>query len=143
MSIKAALFEYLGGAAAVSALVKTRIYPAGDGSVTLELPYITYERLSNDHQRDLATGSGLTAARFDVTSWASSDKTSFDLAEAVRERLDNFRHGEWGTPTVHVQACFLEDDDDLFVGPDDGGNVGSHGTSQIYAIWYEESVTPV
>lgn len=140
--IQEALYSKLAGAAGVSALVASRIYP-------LVIPQTVYDEAtkrpcivySTDgkarHIRFSGTDS-LVAGRFTVDCYARTYSAVQQLAAAVRAALVDQR-GTWTTSSspqgsVSVQQVFIDNEFDLTdIEP------GLYRVSQEYTIWYDEA----
>ena len=138
MNIRQALFSRLTsiGTQVFSDLV---VYPEGGLPTDPPDHYITYRKLSNEHARHLGGGSEVTDVRYEVVCWATRALEADELAEKIRNNLDNVSGDFEG---VTVQAFFLEDDINEFVPPTDSSHTGRHATVQDWRIWHVETLTP-
>lgn len=129
MTLETALRTYTLADATVTALAGTRMYPRKlpQGPT---LPALVYQRIDTRREHDMAGPDGLPRPRLQVTAWAANVAAAWDLANAVRERLDGYR-GAWGDVTVGSCLCVGERDLD----DPDAGRVG---VIQDYLIQFAE-----
>jgi len=134
-----ALYYELSNAAAVSALVGSRIYPAGDVPQNPTRPYIAWFKVDNIHARHQGGSSLLTQARFQLDAWAETGTAAEAIYEAVRGLLDNYA-GELGDPadSVTVRSCTLDTDSSGSAPPTGGGPRGPQRQTMDFLIWYRE-----
>lgn len=139
MSIQGALYTYLVNNTAVSALVSSRVYPAGNVPTSASMPYITYQRIDNVHERHMEGSAGLAHPRYQLNIVADTELEAHGVVEAVRGALDSFR-GELGEGSnmATVRGAFLEDDRDLPQTPTDATEAGPHGVAMDFIIWHTE-----
>lgn len=139
MSIKAAIYDHLRNSTPIAAIVGTRIYPivAPQGAA---LPYITFQRLHDEHNHHLGGAPGLVQAVFQINCWDDDDLGAEDLWAAVRNRFDGFR-GQMGVNPndVAVRGIHLENLD-TFEPPTDASQPGIFGQLVTAEIWHAESV---
>jgi len=135
MSIKTALYDLLSGSTAVKALTSTRIYPmvAPDSA---DKPFIVYQRITAEHAHHLADPGGLVSSTFQISIYASSSLSSWNVAEAVRNLLDGYINAS-GTPVI--QSIALQNEIDDYEAPTDASQGGVFSVKQDYGIWYEEA----
>lgn len=129
MTLEAELRTYTLAGAAVAALAGTRMH-ARMLPQTPTLPAVVYQRIDTRREHDMAGPDGLPRPRMQVTSWATTPAAAYDLAAAVRQRLDGYA-GTWGTLTIGSCLCVGERDLD---DPD----AGRSGVAQDYMIQYQE-----
>jgi hypothetical protein len=129
MNVDAELRAYTLGGAAVTALVGQRMH-ARMLPQTPTLPAIVYQRIDTRRLHDMNGPDGLPRARVQVTSCAATVAAAWDVANAVRARLDGYQ-GAWGTVTV--QSCLCVGERDL-----DDPETGRIGVAQDYMIQYTE-----
>lgn len=81
-----AIYTQLSGAAGLSALVSTRVYPElMPQSPTL--PAVVYQMISNDREERHGGQTGDARPRFQITCWASTPLAAAAVAEQVRLAL--------------------------------------------------------
>lgn len=129
MTLEAELRTYTLNGAAVAALVGTRMH-ARMLPQTPTLPALTYFRVDTRRLHDMDGPDGLPRPRMQVTSWATTPAGAYELAAAVRQRLDGYK-GTWGTLTISSCLCVGERDLD---DPDAARN----GVAQDYMIQFVE-----
>jgi len=129
MTIESELRTYTLAGAAVAAIVGTRMH-ARMLPQTPTLPAIVYQRIDTRRMHDLAGPDGLPRPRMQVTSWATTPAGAYDLAAAVRARLDGYK-GAWGAITIG--SCLLVGERDL-----DDPDASRSGVAQDYMIQYTE-----
>lgn len=139
--IEQALYAVLSGAAAVSALVGTRIEPE-NSQQSSTLPRIVYERTASEYENTLTgSSSGLCRATYDYDCIASTFSGAKALADAVRSALDRYK----GNPTgagydETIYRVKLDDDTDEFTAPRDGGDRGDYVVRMTFDVWYGVTV---
>ncbi len=116
MDIQAALFYHLTNAAAVAALVSTRVYPR-IAPPDAALPNIVYRKVSRNQKRAHSDqpGSGqkhLVYRRIQIDCTATSADGADALAKAVRQALDSFQGVMGGTGGLRVYSTFVENVND-------------------------------
>ena len=135
MTISTTLFTVLSSAAAVAALVGSRIYPVlldqGAGVLPSSLPAITYQRISEIREGSFGGPNALPGTLIQVDSWASSFLGAEAVAEAVRKAIDGYQ----GTPAGgnQVQASILENQVDHYE-----AEVKIYRRQQDYRLWWVE-----
>ncbi len=142
MSIRESLFRHLQATA-------RGVFPGADcypmGALPRKPPqnFITFQRVSNVHQRHMSGGSALSASRWQVDCWARYAADADKLYEAVRKSMDNLTSsiGTAGSLT-NIQASFLEGDTEEFVPPIDSSQTGRARVRMDFMLWVPESVTP-
>ena len=85
--IESAVYQTLTSAAAIAAIVGSRVY-LEQRLIGTTLPAVTFEVRSNAAVRMLAGASGLFSAEVVVTSTAETYAAARSLAEAVREAFE-------------------------------------------------------
>ena len=135
-----ALYYELANAATITALVSTRIYPAGDVPQDTTSDYMTYQRVSSRRVRHQG-GLGLVEARYQFDCWAVAGelKTANAIANAVVAKFDRYREdmGETGQ-TVTVRRAYVEDERDTIVNATAGGQRGPAGVQVDVVFHYVE-----
>ena len=129
MTLEAELRTYTLAGAAVAALVGARMH-ARMLPQTPTLPAIVYQRIDTRRLHEMTGPDALPRPRMQVTSWATTPAGAYELAAAVRQRLDGYR-GTWGTLTIGSCLCVGERDVD---DPD----AGRSGVAQDYMIQFVE-----
>lgn len=92
MSIDSAIYTRMSGFAGLSALVSTRIYPAGDVPQNATYPLCTYSQISGVRGYVMGGQSEFVDARFQVDSWGETSISVRAVAEQVRLGLSTY-HG--------------------------------------------------
>ena len=108
--IRTSLRGYLLADTGVAALVGTRIYPRVLPQGVRD-PAIVYNRVSMLGDHHMLGASGLVEVRMQIDAWADTADDAYDLAVAVKERIDGYR-GEMQSvasppDVVFVQGCFF------------------------------------
>ncbi len=137
MSLKDGIFAYLNADAGLTALVADRIFP-DSAPTSAALPYITFERTGSEHVRSFKSASGLAHARIAFDVWAATSVSRENVTEALREAVDSFQAGTWGSLSVRLST--LEDESDDFVQPSDASQEGVFRTRHIVRVTYNESI---
>lgn len=112
MSIEEALYARLSGAAAITELTSTRIYPYKLPQNPI-MPAITYQRVSTSryHTHDTSGASGLARPRFQFDCYASSYLGAKQLVEALRGVLEGF-NGYVGAQ--RIQGALSQNETDFY-----------------------------
>ncbi len=129
MTLETALRSYTLADATVTTLAGIRMYPRKLPQ-NPTLPALVYQRIDTRRQHDLDGPDGLPRPRVQVAAWASSVAAAWELANAVRVRLDGYR-GAWGDVTVGSCLCVGEREID-------DPETGRMGVVQDYLIQYRE-----
>lgn len=132
MSIETALFTILTTDGTVGPLVgNERVYPDWINQLPKPtFPLITYVDISARYQRVSSGPDGLATPRFQIDSWAKTQKEAIVLAKAVKSVLDGFV----GTiDSVVIQGIFAETQRDEYE-----EQAKRRRRSQDYIIWHEE-----
>lgn len=129
MTLEAELRTYTLAGVAVAALVGARMH-ARKLPQTPTLPAIVYQRVDTRRLHDMAGPDGLPRPRMQVTCWATSPAGAYDLAAAVRARLDGYK-GAWGGLTIGSCLCVAERDLD-------DPETGRSAVAQDYMIQFTE-----
>lgn len=108
MTLEAELRTYTLAGAGVAALVGTRMH-ARMLPQTPTLPALVYQRVDTRREHDMAGPDGLPRPRIQLTCWATTPAGAYDLAAAVRARLDGYS-GAWGTVAIGSCLCVAERD---------------------------------
>jgi len=140
MSIETAIYTYLGGIGAVTALVSSRIYPvqAPQGSV---LPYVIQTRVSTRRSPGISRPSGMVRARMQLDAYAATPDGAQAVADVLRDNLDGWRGATMGAE--YVVSVNLDDEDVGFTPPSDGGDPGVYRISADYIFLFGETGTAV
>ena len=103
--IESALYTKLSTDSGVSALVGDRIYPliVAQGALS---PSIRYQTVTKSRESAMGSDSGITFARIQIDSFASTYLAAKTVAEAVRGALQRFRGTVIG---IEIQSLFIED----------------------------------
>ena len=118
MTIEAEIYTRLSGFAGLSALVSTRIYPRGEMPQNVEMPALSYQRISAERPSAMGVDTGLVRARFQFDCWSGvhRDDTegTFDESRAVFEQV-RLALQRWRTTSgTIVQDTFIVGDQDLY-----------------------------
>jgi hypothetical protein len=139
MSIKAALASHLKHSVAVSAHSEERVY-RGIARRGAETPLVVFHQLAGVPARHLTAVSGVKRAFFQIDCWGSTEEEADDLADAVRDALDQYQgtlgHGKY---TATRATVFIDGPRDDFVPPADGGRVDKFRALLEATIWYDET----
>jgi hypothetical protein len=140
MSIKAALASHLKHSVAVSAHSEEQVY-RGVASRKASGKYIVFTQISGVPARHLSAVSGLKQTMFQIDCWGSTEEEADDLADAVRDALDQYQgtlgHGKSAETGVTV---FIGGPRDDFSPPSDGGRVEKFRALLEATIWYRETL---
>lgn len=108
--IEEALKTRLGSHAGLVALIAQRAYPVLLPQSPV-YPALTYSRVSAQRDSVMGADSGLTRARFNVTSWDTTYAGVKAVSEQVRAALQRYRATVGG---IEIQDIFILNDTDLF-----------------------------
>lgn len=100
-------------AAAVSALtdlIALRFYP-DKMPEDVELPAVTYTRISGPRAHAMGSDPGLTEPVFNMTAWADTKAVALSVASALRTTFQDWSGTVDG---VVIQRSFLEDEDGYY-----------------------------
>lgn len=138
MSIQRALYSYLTGVSAVSALVGTRIYThvAPEGAA---LPRVTVQKVSETHPDHLLGASGLVHTRVQVDCWDDDADGVIALGDAIRTAVHGFR-GAMGDESLAIRRSTVDTRRDSYEAPHDGSMVGVHRVTLDLMISHVETV---
>lgn len=138
MSVRGDLINYLLGRAAIIALVEQRIFrvkrPQGDRA----LPAIVISRISGGHGHLLDGGAGWAQASFQLSVFADTNAAAETVAEAVRDAMQGFIGGVWGS--TEVDSVTLTNELDLYEADATAGDNGTHHLMLEYLIVHTVSV---
>lgn len=126
--IEEAVYTRLSGYAGLSALVSTRIYPAGEVPQGAVKPYVTYQLISSPRNSVMSRDT-VTRPRFQITAWADDYLDAKNVKEQVRLALQRFSGTVSG---MVIQAVFIISEYDTF---DEESRV--NGIVQDFEINYE------
>ena len=137
--IKAALAAHLRADPDVQALVAARVWHNRASSTQVK-PYMTIQRVADQHVHHMSGASLLARTIFDINCWDVDGEALETLADTVRKTLDTFSGtlGS-GTSTIEVQDLKLTSQSDESVLPVDGGQVGIYRVRQSYDVWAAET----
>jgi hypothetical protein len=109
--IRGPLRGFLLDDSAVATLVSTRIYPRVLPQGTRD-PSLVYNRISVLGDHHMQGASGLVAVRMQIDAWADTADQAYDLAAAVKYRLDGYRGAMSSVDSppqvVDVQGVFFQ-----------------------------------
>ena len=117
----------------VSDVIGTKVFPAIAPQGT-ELPYITYQIISNNADQHMSGASGLQETRIQLNCWSASYAEVQNLAEAVRESLLPMSGTINSTLICGVTS---EGKRDTYEKPQSGEEVGVYGVSEDFNIWFK------
>lgn len=140
MSIRSALQNYLASQPAITALVGTtppRICPVKLPQGTAR-PAVLYRRVTGGHAERLTGSAGHALGRFRLDAAGDTYAAADALAEVIRAAMQGFGPGTMAG--ADVRAVILDDEQDEFDDPIDGGDTGIFYVSIFYLIRYSESI---
>jgi hypothetical protein len=127
------MVSWLGSQAAISNSVGSRIYPQ-ELPQRPTLPAITYNQVSAVRVRDLSGPAHKSRTRVSFSCWANTFLQAHQIADALRQTLDDFYGTSWGD--VEVGHISLDNEFDLF--EEEAGTVGIYRVVQDYIIAHLE-----
>lgn len=140
MSVSAALASHLTHSVAVEAQTAGRVY-RGVARPKAKMPRIVFTQISGVPARHLSAVSGLKQTLFQIECWGSTADEADELADAVRDALDQYQ-GTLGNGknTVSGATVFISGPRDDFSPPTDGGRVTKFRALLEATIWYSETL---
>lgn len=135
MGLKASLYERLKDDAAVAVLCGSRVYPAvvPQGAA---MPAVSFLLVSRQEQDELEGGIGVWEATVQVSCWGDTYDEADQLADAVRDCLQDFS-GSMGIEEVTViDDCRQIGETDLVIPP--AGDDGRYHVPLDFEITYQE-----
>jgi hypothetical protein len=140
MSLKAALASHLKHSVTVSEHSDDRVY-RGVARRDAPMPYIVFHQISGVPARHLTAVSGLKQTLFQIDCWGTTEEEADDLANAVRNALDQYQgtlgHGKHTATDATVFIAGPRDDN---VPPTHGGRVDKYRALLEATIWYRETL---
>ena len=127
------MVAWLNRQSALDALVDGRIYPEKLPQKPT-LPALSYSQVSAVRVRDLSGPAYKARRRISFSCWASTHLAAHQLAEVLRQTLDDFYGTSWGD--VEVGHISLDNEFDLF--EEEAGTVGLYRVVQDYIIAHLE-----
>jgi hypothetical protein len=127
------MVAWLSSQTAISNSVGSRIYPEKLPQKPT-LPALTYGQVSAVRVRDLSGPAYKSRTRVSFSCWASTHLAAHQLADALRQTLDDFYGTSWGD--VVVGHIMLDNEFDLF--EEEAGTVGIYRVVQDYIIAHLE-----
>jgi len=108
--IEEAINSRLAGFAGLSALVSDRIYPA-IAKQGAALPYVVHTRISGARESAMGADTGVSRARFQISSFGSTYSSAKSVAKQIRLALQRYSGTVGGD---EILAVFIENDFDLY-----------------------------
>lgn len=140
MSIKAALASHLKNSVAVSAHSGDDVY-RGVASRKADGKYIVFHQISGVPARHLTAVSGLKQTMFQIDCWGETEEDADDLADAVRDALDQYQGTlGHGANTATRATVFIDGPRDDFSPPKTGERVKQFRALLEATIWYDETL---
>ena len=136
----AALYTYLTGIAALTALVSTRIYP-GQAPEASTQPYIVQHQISQRRYPNLTGPSGMVRMRLQLDVFAETRDSAMAVFAVLRDKLDGWRQTAMGSE--YVLSINLDDLRTDLSGPTDAADPGTHRISTDWTVLYGETATSV
>ena len=143
-TIDTAFRSHLAAQPTLIAIVVARIYPEGVYPQHVVYPLISFDPLSDEHDRHMTGGSGLGTQRYQVNCKAQSYTDARALAVAARLIIDNWGRGLMGTPgnEIFVNSAAVEEGGIEIDRPTDKSHTGEHNAHFDVELWHGEAVTP-
>lgn len=109
MTIEQAMFSYVTGRPAVSALIASRFYPVAAPQEPTA-PFAVYARSGASRDRSGSGPTGAVEASYAITCWSKTYPEAQAAAKAIRDALDGAA-GPWSQVAIGlVQADDVRDD---------------------------------
>jgi len=139
-NVKAAIYAHLKGSSGVTDLVGSsdnmRVYP-GRVPDTAGLPYVVVHDISGVHEQALSARAGLVDGRVQLDCWGSTPLEAYNVADAVRLRLDHITYGT-SAGGVTIQGSQVLDTAELSDIETGLEAADRYGYRVEVNIWYEE-----
>ena len=134
-----AVVATLEGAAAVTNVVATRIYPSHAAQGAMK-PYLVYEEIDADHFENFTASSGVATSVLEIRGFSRSKSELLILREAVRATLQRLTPGvvTVSGDTINLRGISIVGQRDEDQDPRDGSDATVFGFSQDYAVHYFE-----
>lgn len=113
MIIEQALHDKLGAAAALTALIGTRLYYVR-ALQDVDSPYVVLQKISAVREHAHDGPLGMVVARFQVSIFAETYKQCKDIAVEVQTALDGFTGTMGGAGGVYVGRTTYENEIDFW-----------------------------
>ncbi len=140
MSVTKALASHLLHSVGVSARTEERVYnriARGDAG----MPRIVYTQISGNPTRHLRAPSGLKQAAFQIDCWGSTPDEADEVAEAVRDALDQYQGTlGHGMNTVLGATVFIDGPRADFTPSRSGKRVTKFRALLEAVVWYREAL---
>lgn len=134
MSLKTALFSYLGGITAVTDLVGTRVYPSV-APADAALPFIVYSIISSEHARHLGGASGFVRRRVQFDCYDATPDGVETVFQVISDALEA-KTGDIGSEDLSVLSSGIESERDDYTAPTDGTEQSKFRRSVDFLIWH-------
>lgn len=116
MSVEAAIVSLCENATSVDALIDGRIYAVGRLPQNAEFPAITYQIISAQRGYiQSGKSSGGTTYRVQLNLYAESVAALVALRDAIETDLSGIFNIDTGSPSVHVEGCFIVGEGEQYV----------------------------
>jgi len=126
------LYTHLSSYAGLSALVSSRIHPVIVPQEGI-LPAVTYHKVSGQRVHTFQADPGVAQPRFRISSWASGYSEAKDVADQIRNALQDFSGVMGGTGGVPVPSVRLENERDKYE-----CETGRYHVDVDFTIFHEE-----
>jgi hypothetical protein len=137
--IQEAIVGHLQSAAAVAAIVGTRVTWGAPDEDWESTAYITLSRIGHDHKRHMGGAVGLSRMAVQLDCWATTPSAATTLGEAVRLAMDNYQ-GTMNTD-VDVHGALMQSEHDAMEESVEGTQPTIYRVIQEWDVWHEEAVS--
>lgn len=135
MSLYSALYDHLRLDSAIAALVSTRIY-AHAAPTAEPMPYITFQRISENEPSLLVSASGLVVARVQIDCWGATPDAAESAGDAVRLSMQGNHQWLMGDENLQIHSSNLDGRRADAFEPDSSDDVWTHRSSLDFVIGY-------
>jgi len=128
-----AIFEILSGDMDVATIIGDRIYPVGvpEGE---SLPAVTYQRIAEAPDYNIQGRSSISECMFQINCWAGDYDKACELADAVRDALEDY---SGVTAGVVIEMIELSSEGDMPVIMPENENLNAYGRRFDFRIHYQ------
>lgn len=135
--IDEALYDLLATHSALTAYVKTRIFPLVIPQGTV-MPCVTYQQITGQRQHTSGGAFGTVQSTFQIDCWSETPKQAHQIAEVIRKLLDGYQDTN---ESMYIQAAFLMDEGDTINTVAGTDELTRFGKRLDFEIWFSEETS--
>lgn len=115
-AVNTAIYSYLQGISALTALVGTRMYAdankqAINPNVDTKYPYIVWSKVSSVHEHHQGGAAGLASERYEFDVHSLDALQAETVGDELRKALDGLHHTTMGSASLDVRSVHLQTED--------------------------------